>query len=277
MPPNFPDSSLLMPHERQLPKNENMGSMTSSEAEASPALLEEYRQWRALGAGGIAFDWNGFMFCKNAAVTIARNDTTSLALYDSPALYAKGWKEATTEQRKAAQTSFLSEPLPQRAGPRARAKPFVFPQREKNEGEPMDEVVREAYQAAFDRLGDVNSKLEWKTSVLEKHGPALFLADSLFPVTSLASYTKGEIAHIHLTDLSGHVTLSFADAREVVGKGWGERHRLSGTDWLHLGYTMVFVPRSVEEVGVYERIYQAGIEYMKSGYREERSDSVWED
>ena len=273
------DSSTLhlMPHERQLPK---MGSMTSSEAEAPPALLEEYRQWRALGAGGIAFDWNGFMFCKNAAATIARNDTTSLALYDSPELYAKGWKEATEAQRKAAQTSFLKERLPEREGPRAKAKPFVFPQREKNEGEPMDEEVRQAYQTTFDNLSSTNSGLVWKTSILEKHGPALFLSDSLLPVTPLASYTKGEIAHIHLTDLSGHVTLSFADAREVIEKGWGERHKLSGTDWLHLGYTMVFVPRNLEEVEVYGKIYQAGIEFMKSGCKEgggERSDSVTED
>ncbi|KAI5370766.1 hypothetical protein Slin15195_G016380 [Septoria linicola] len=251
-----------------------MGSMSSSEAEASPELLEEYKQWKALGAGGIAFDWYGFMFCKNAAATIARNDTTNLTLYESPELYAKGWKEATPAQREAARTSFVGN-LPERVGPRVRAKPFVFPQRERNEDEPQDEQIRAAYQAAFDRLGEANANMEWKTSVLEKHGPALFLGDTFLPVTPLAEYTKGEVCHIHLTDLSGHVTLSFADAAQVIEKGWGERHKLSGTDWLHLGYTMVFVPRNMEEVAVYTRIYQAGIDFMKSGHHE-RSDSVWD-
>lgn len=65
--------------------------------------------------------------------------------------------------------------------------------------------------------------------------------------------------------MSGHVTLSFADAAEVIAKGWGERHRLSGTEWIHLGYTMVYVPRSVEEVETFIRIFQAGVDYMKSG------------
>ena len=65
--------------------------------------------------------------------------------------------------------------------------------------------------------------------------------------------------------MSGHVTLSFADAQEVIAKGWGERHRLSGTDWIHLGYTMVYVPRTVEEAEVICRIFQAGIDFMRSG------------
>lgn len=65
--------------------------------------------------------------------------------------------------------------------------------------------------------------------------------------------------------MSGHVTLSFADAEEVIAKGWGERHRLSGTDWIHLGYTMVYVPRTVGETEVLCRIFKAGVDFMKSG------------
>lgn len=60
------------------------------------------------------------------------------------------------------------------------------------------------------------------------------------------------------------MTLSFADAEEVIVKGWGERHRLSGTDLIHLGYTMVYVPRSVAETEVLQRIFQAGVEFMKA-------------
>ena len=63
---------------------------------------------------------------------------------------------------------------------------------------------------------------------------------------------------------SDHVTLSFAGAQEVIAKGWGERHRLSGTSWIHLGYTMVYVPKTVEETKILVKIFQAGNEHMKS-------------
>ena len=83
-------------------------------------------------------------------------------------------------------------------------------------------------------------------------------------LTALASPTQREICHIHSSDLSGHVTLSFVDAQEVIAKGWGERHRLSGTDWIHLGYTMLYLPRTVEETEVFAKIFQAGVDYMRS-------------
>lgn len=242
--------------------------MSSSEADASPELLEEYKQWLALGEGGISYNWEGFMICKHFEKTMARDDTTDPSLYDSPEVHAPGWDEATEPQRTAAQTSYLSRPLPERESPRARAKPFIFPQRERNEKEPQDEDVRAAYQAAVSRLSEVNDDLHWKTSVLERHGPALFLQDNLLPVTPLAKPTQGEICHIHRSDLSAHVTLSFADTKQVLEKGWGERHRLSGTERLHLGYTMLYVARNAQEVDVFVNILQAGIDYMKSNKHE---------
>ena len=121
-----------------------------------------------------------------------------------------------------------------------------------------------AYEAAFKQLGSTNSsETEWRTSVLEKQGIALFLKQSM-PLHALASPTQREICHVHTSDMSGHVTLSFADAQEVIAKGWGERHRMSGTDVIHLGYTMVYVPRSVKETEVLQRIFQAGVDFMKS-------------
>lgn len=122
----------------------------------------------------------------------------------------------------------------------------------------------QTYLDAFDALHTANSNItEWRTSVLERRGKALFLKPSM-PLRTLDQQTQREICHIHGSDLSGHVTLSLADAREVIAKGWGERHRLSGTKILPLGYTMMYIPRSVEEVEVYGRIFQAGIEYLAS-------------
>lgn len=81
---------------------------------------------------------------------------------------------------------------------------------------------------------------------------------------AIASKTAGEICHIHDSDGSMHVTLSNADGREVLMKGWGERHRLSGM-YLHLGYTMIYAPRSEEEVQIMGKLFKAGIAFMTGG------------
>lgn len=240
-----------------------MSNTATEEAFASPELANEYRQWKAMGAGGVSFDWGGFMLCKSIEKTMARSDTTDLSLYDDPDRYVDGWNEATDSQRAAARKSFLKNPLPEREGPRVRALKFVLPQRERRADQPQPLEVKNAYLAAFDKLGE-NSGTEYATSKLEKRGNALFIKENL-PLTPLAALGKREICHIHGTDLSGHVTLSFADAKEVIQKGWGERHRLSGTERLHLGYTMVFVPNTVQETEVLTRIFQAGVDYMTSG------------
>lgn len=104
---------------------------------------------------------------------------------------------------------------------------------------------------------------EWKTSVLERRGNALFLKPAV-PLRVLDQQTKRETCHIHASDLSGHVTLALADAKEVVRRGYGERHRLSGTKFLPLGYTMMYVPRTIDEIEIYRSIFQAGVDYMAS-------------
>lgn len=120
-----------------------------------------------------------------------------------------------------------------------------------------------AYTKAFDKLmHKYSNDLEWKTSVLERRGQAMFL-DANFAPSKLNARCQGEVGHIHNSDASGHVLLSFADAREVIAKGWGERHRLTGTA-LPLGYTMLYVPRNEREIEVMMNIFEAGIEYGKS-------------
>lgn len=82
---------------------------------------------------------------------------------------------------------------------------------------------------------------------------------------SIAQKTKSELCHIHPSDGSSHVTLSFADAKEVLSKGWGERHRAAGSKFLQLGYTFLYAPRDDEEVEVMGRIFRAGIAFMTGG------------
>ena len=65
--------------------------------------------------------------------------------------------------------------------------------------------------------------------------------------------------------MSAHVLLSLADAKEVIAKCWGERHRMSGTvAMIPLQYTFLYLPRTVEEIDILVNILEAGIEYAKS-------------
>ena len=227
-------------------------------------MMDDYLEWKAMGEGGTPPTWAGYLSSLNAERLVAFPDTLSPAVYREPERYAAGWLEASDAQRAAARRSFLREPLPQRQGPQSRAKRYVFPQRERNALDPKSPKVKFAYQTEYEKLGANNpSTTEWQVSRLEKHGTALFLANSE-PLTPIAAATQREICHIHTSDMSAHVTLSFADAEEVIRKGWGERHRLSGTDWIPLGYTFLYVPRSVQETEILGQIFQAGVDFMKA-------------
>lgn len=241
-----------------------MSTTTSFASDTSLDFHEEYARWKAVGIGGVSADWEGFMFVKNLETTGASSDTLTPDVYSHPEKYTKGWDRATDTQRATAHKAFLKEALPTRAAPRSRAMHFVIPQRERNADDPHDPIIEDLYQAMFDTLRDSNSDTEYKTSVLEKRGKALF-TNQRVTLNPVVEQTQREICHIHASDLSGHVTLSFADAMEVIGKGWGERHRMSGTERLPLGYTMLYIPRSEAEVATFAKIFQAGIEFMKSG------------
>ena len=66
-----------------------------------------------------------------------------------------------------------------------------------------------------------------------------------------------EIAHLHGSEGSLHVTLDAADVAKVLERGWGERHPLAGR-WLRSGFTMVYAPRSEDEVAAVMEIVRAG-------------------
>lgn len=91
----------------------------------------------------------------------------------------------------------------------------------------------------------------------------MFLKEA-YAVPTLIAKCKREVAHIHESDVSGHLLLPFADAKVVIEKGWGERHRMTGSALIPLGYTMLYQPRNTEELDTFMRIFEAGIEYAKS-------------
>lgn len=106
--------------------------------------------------------------------------------------------------------------------------------------------------------------VEIRPSQLENGGPALWLRPEV-PIPPWVKGVKGEIAHFHLAaEGSAHVTLSLADATQVIEKGWGERHPLSGRfePW---GYVMLYAPRNVEELNVVGKLLRAGVHFMSGG------------
>lgn len=116
--------------------------------------------------------------------------------------------------------------------------------------------------------------LEMKKSLYERHHDALFVSAGLLQsqessVPDTARVARGEIGHMH-TDLSIHLYLSPADARQVIQKNWGERHRLSvpKTSWFRnkFGvadtYLMIYGPRDEKEMEVFKVILARSLSFM---------------
>lgn len=252
---------------KRVPLRITASNMANPPPGTDPALLSNFNQWLALGPSAFPADWSGYLKLVEIGDTMASpaDWTITLDPFKNPDKSCPGWSDATPEQRGKAQKPYLDRFLPERKGPRSRAKHFVFPQREHDADVPHNEEVKKAYLAAYNKLAEpYTESTVWGISELEKREPALFLLPSL-PLSPIAASNKREICHMHSSDLSAHVTLSFADAEQVILKGWGERHRLSGTDWIPLGYTLLYVPRDVQEVEVLKSILEAGIKFMTSG------------
>lgn len=104
-----------------------------------------------------------------------------------------------------------------------------------------------------------------RTSVLEKAGEAVLLADHIDTPHSICGKTKREIAHVHAGEGSGeysmHMCLSPTDCKEVITKKWGERMTLAGVFVPH-EYLIIYTPRTREEVEVVKSIVDAAIVFM---------------
>lgn len=131
-------------------------------------------------------------------------------------------------------------PLPYRPGPRP-AVAGLAPQRQLNQP-----GCQETYEALKRSISDLGERLPKKfiiaTSCIEKHGFALF---ARHPVNVCGN---GEVCHIHASEKSLHMSLHPDDIKEVLEKGWGQRHPMSWTGWVHTPipntFVMIYAPRS---------------------------------
>lgn len=249
-------------------------------------FIDEYQGWLNMGQGGLPYNFYGY--CVNLYLTFrfGRRDTMSLSLYDRPDNNSPAWKKASQQEQMNAQKSWLATPLPVRAGPRSRAIHYCAPQREKNANEYLDPELKEvivnrlgfiyfsnvqqAYMKAFEDLVETTDSVEWRTSVLERRGRAMFLKDT-YDLPNPLAYARRELAHLHDSDISGHILLSFGDAREVLSKGWGERHRVAGTI-APLGYMILYQPRNMKELEMFMNILKAAIAYGVSNGKATNKD-----
>ena len=225
------------------------------------AAIQDYRNFLALGRGGLPYNVFGWLISTLLLRPLALSKAARLHVDDYPATGA---------------SAYVHELQP-RQGPRADTG-GIAPHRQLSQvapaamAGPLNEMLRSFAVAD-------PAKLEIKKSHYELHNDALYVAQSLLDdpdraakLPNTARIAKGEAAHVH-PDRSVHLYLHPADARVVIEKGWGERHRLSRTwPWwlgggqgkLGLGYTwiMVYGARNQDEVEVTRRLIGEGVKFM---------------
>ncbi|KAJ9142067.1 hypothetical protein NKR23_g7416 [Pleurostoma richardsiae] len=147
--------------------------------------------------------------------------------------------------------------LPYRPGPRPTVAGLA-PQRQLNQAGSVP-----CFDATKRALGELAArdpnKFGTATSCLEKHGFALF---ARHPVNVCGN---GEVCHIHNSDKSMHMNLHPDDIKEVLQKGWGQRHPMAWTGWVHTPvpstFVMVYAPRDETDLRIVAKIIESAIWY----------------
>ncbi|KAL2205468.1 phospholipase/carboxylesterase [Sarocladium strictum] len=225
---------------------------------SSTLVLVAYRDYRAyvaLGPHGLPDTfWGWYLQLKLSRK--ARKDIITPAPYDIDAVKAEMGPNAT---RRYLPTTEKGTSIPPRMGPRPHIPGFVAPQRQTTaQASPNTKAQMTSF---LSHLVQENSTiLQFENSELEGPVPAVQLRQSVGKRPEYLTQTKGEMAHIHPIDGSTHLVLSLRDSEDVIQRGWGQRHRLSGTlvGW---SYTLVYAPRDEEELEVWKGIVVASVKY----------------
>ncbi|SPN97048.1 uncharacterized protein DNG_00564 [Cephalotrichum gorgonifer] len=145
--------------------------------------------------------------------------------------------------------------LPHRAGPRPRVA-GIIPHRQ------LDQRGADGpYLSIRDAIQNLASthpeRLTVGRSCFEMHDIGLFARR---PVNETC---QGEILHHHASDRSMHMDLHPEDIREVLEKGWGQRHPLARRGFhLQETFVMIYAPRDEDELRTVYQIIEAAIWYI---------------
>lgn len=195
--------------------------------------IADVRRIKALGPGGVPFDLRGWLFItlRMRPFSLRQRQTTSVDDYPETG----------------ASPDILS--LPTRKGPRP-VVGCIVPQRQLSDKSSAGRkkvskqdtrtantfsltLCQELQGISNDLVALDPTMLEVKLSHLEKSNPAVnvhrsLLDDSAQRLPEAALVSWGQIGHIH-TNSSFHLHFKPVDARIVLERGWGERHRLART------------------------------------------------
>lgn len=223
--------------------------------------VSSYRGFLALGPGGMPYNVVGWAI-QGLLQLLAKWDTRD------PSPLAKPANRRPTEPHGS--KTYFPRPVPARTGARPDVPGYVAPQRQTSQRPDDVEAVRRRMTAYLEALAAANrGVLALRPSKLEGVGtPALWLLGAgtggAGELPGFLRGLKGETAHVH-PECSSHVTVSMADAEEVVRKGWGERHRLSGVAFMPWSYVLIYAPRDEGEFEVWKGIMRAGVEFVCAG------------
>lgn len=148
--------------------------------------------------------------------------------------------------------------LPFRLGPKPRVV-GIAPQRQIDQ--PGSRYCYQALRRTLEKLSlKKPAKFGTERSCIEKHGLALF---ARHPVQTAC---QGEICHVHDSDHSMHMCLHPDDSKEVLSRGWGQRHPLAWKWWfltmpVATDFVMIYAPRDDDELRTVCKIVEAAIWY----------------
>lgn len=231
---------------------------------------ESYQSYLDVGPGGMPYNVFGWML-QGVTQLVARHDTREPEAFSDPSFRGSLGEHGAK--------GFLpgGGRLPERAGDRPVVPGFVAPQRQMSDRGPRNAEMRARLVAYQEDVARANPSLVFvDVSRLEGVGnpdehAALWFAvnrERVFP--AYLRKTKGEFAHVH-PEATMHVTLSLVDAEEVVRKGWGERHPLSGVrGFWPITYVMIYAPRDDAELEVCKGIVDASVRFVCCGGPEVR-------
>jgi len=230
------------------------------------SFVQGYLGFKALGRGGVPYNVWGYLLVL-AVTPVARTQSSITDTSDLDEAVERIKKE---EGEKAV---FHRLNLDHRSGSRPKVG-GIFPQRQL-EGLAPAYMWNKLNTYMISLASEYPTILRIAPSALEGQVDALFLrrspaervTDNTLSSRILATMApRLEITHVHDTDGSLHISLSPADAAEVVRKGWGTRHRLAGKLGVPASYTLIFGPRDDAELAIVKEIIATGVEYV-SGIR----------
>lgn len=207
----------------------------------------DFQEWKAFGTGGTPPTWAGYWRMTKFRVKrlLSADD-----LRDASPLKQDGpryLKTTALTPRQGGRPRIISRTMPQRQHPEKK----------------IDAQAQQRVQSMMQTLAHRHPELlELKKSKTEgRTTDAIYAKPDLSTLNPAAKdpLLDHEIAHAHPREDSLHVWLSEPDARTVIEAQWGERFPLT---FVSPGWTMVYAPRTLEEVELVELIVHAGIAWI---------------